>query len=285
MHASATIHPLTNADRSAVRGLLSGRSYTHNHYDWRKLDDWLRDPGMVGMVAEQESRAVACLGVTPVPGGAAWLRIIALAHDQRRTLLDNLWADMRVRLEERLTGPVGVLVFDRWFEDHLRRWNFTRANTIVTLRHRGAHHSPPLPSSISVRQAGQRDIPTIADVDSAAFESLWRHDEGALRLAEAEAATFDVAEADGQIVGYQLSTQHGRTGHLARLAVIPQMQGRGIGARLASNALTHFEKLGIHEVTVNTQGDNHASQHLYQRMGFRRTNHSVPVWTLTLTND
>ena len=68
---------------------------------------------------------------------------------------------------------------------------------------------------------------------------------------------------------------HGRAG-LGRYA-------ESLGRALVADTLNFFfRRAGVSGVTVNTQQDNLASQHLYERMGFRPTGNRVPVWTLRL---
>jgi GNAT superfamily N-acetyltransferase len=186
---------------------------------------------------------------------------------------------MQSGLDERSLAPLGVLALGAWIGSVVRAWGFLHTNAVVTLRQRG--EPPPFqpPLSLRLRDATRDDLPLIAAVDAAAFEPLWRHDTTDLQYAQAAAATFSVAELEGRIVGYQLSTQHGLSGHLARLAVDPGVQKRGVGRSLVAAALGYFHRLGIREVTVNTQHNNQASQSLYQRMGFRYTRQCVPVWT------
>jgi ribosomal-protein-alanine N-acetyltransferase len=239
---------------------------------------------MICWVARNERstrrRPVACLGVTMAPGGASWLRLAALSDGVAPSVLEQLWDRTEASLQARNAWPVAALGLERWIEPHLRSWGFAQTNDVITLCHRGKHHSQPPLVTVRLRDASHHDLPAIARVDEAAFESLWRHDEADLAHAQVAAVIFVVAELEGNIVGYQLSTQHGLNGHLARLAVDPGVQGQGIGRGLVSSALTFFEQRGIREVTVNTQRDNLASQRLYRRTGFESTNHSVPVWTL-----
>jgi ribosomal protein S18 acetylase RimI-like enzyme len=95
-----------------------------------------------------------------------------------------------------------------------------------------------------------------------------------LELAMASADYLTVAELDGQIVGYQLTTASAGGGHLGRLAVLPNCQGRGLG--------TALEGQGAQQVTVNTQDTNMASLSLYQRLGFKLTGEAFPVYQLRL---
>jgi ribosomal protein S18 acetylase RimI-like enzyme len=92
-----------------------------------------------------------------------------------------------------------------------------------------------------------------------------------LRRAFAQAYYATVAENESGIIGYQLSTGGGQRAHLARLAVHPAGQGKGVGRALLSDLFTYLTYRGIPRLSVNTQSDNRVSLSLYQRMGFVRT--------------
>jgi ribosomal-protein-alanine N-acetyltransferase len=89
-----------------------------------------------------------------------------------------------------------------------------------------------------------------------------------------------VAEADGQILGYQLSTRNPLGAHLARLAVRPEMQGRGLGRALIADLIQQAERHGMYHLTVNTQSDNLSSLALYKKIGFSETGERYPVYQL-----
>ncbi|HSB03157.1 MAG TPA: GNAT family N-acetyltransferase, partial [Anaerolineales bacterium] len=84
------------------------------------------------------------------------------------------------------------------------------------------------------------------------------------------------------IIGYQLSTGGGQRAHLARLAVHPAGQGKGVGRALLSDLFAYLTYTGIPKLSVNTQSDNRVSLSLYQRMGFVRTGEQYPVYTFDI---
>jgi ribosomal protein S18 acetylase RimI-like enzyme len=67
-------------------------------------------------------------------------------------------------------------------------------------------------------------------------------------------------------------------GHLARLAVLPDFQGMGIGSALVQDLLWYFRRRGAQRVTVNTQKDNLASLAVYRKAGFFLTGEEYPVF-------
>ena len=92
-----------------------------------------------------------------------------------------------------------------------------------------------------------------------------------------------MAETDGQVLGYQLSTRNPLGAHLARLAVRPELQGRGMGRLLVADLIQQAERHGMYHLTVNTQSDNSASLALYKRIGFRETGERYPVYQFQVT--
>jgi len=93
---------------------------------------------------------------------------------------------------------------------------------------------------VHIRRMAEADIPAVTRTDNAAFEPLWHNSLDTLQRAFSQALTATVAEAEEGIIGYQLTTGHGPRAHLARLAVHPGMQGRGIGQALLSDLFAYW---------------------------------------------
>ena len=92
----------------------------------------------------------------------------------------------------------------------------------------------------------------------------------------------DMIRHASALVGYQISTASPLGGHLARLAVCPEQQCKGIGYSLVVDTLSQFNRRGAQRVTVNTQQDNLASLSLYKKAGFRETREQYPVYQYSL---
>jgi ribosomal protein S18 acetylase RimI-like enzyme len=132
---------------------------------------------------------------------------------------------------------------------------------------------------IRIRKMTETDLPAITAVDGAAFDPLWHNSQETLRRALSQALFATVAEDAGDIIGYQLTTGAGTRAHLARLAVHPAAQRRGVGRSLLGNLFEGLMQNGYLRLSVNTQSDNQVSLRLYQRMGFLRTGEAYPVYT------
>jgi len=276
---------LDEADRQQACDLLQLSRRQHIHLDWQSLPNLLADPLTRCWVVKQDKSIQVLVGATlqklaQVPPKVAWLRLILpSAYD---SILDRAWEALRADLAESGIQQVGLLAVDGWVERLATRWRFEHTNSVVTLERSSGTIPPRVASPLRIRDVVPADLAMIEHVDAAAFHPLWHHNRAALEAAHPQSATFTVIELQGSILGYQLSTWYIDTGHLARLAVKPEAQGKGLGKVLVGEMLRFFEERGITRITVNTQEDNLVSQKLYTSLGFHFTGHRVPVWTLSI---
>jgi ribosomal-protein-alanine N-acetyltransferase len=147
-------------------------------------------------------------------------------------------------------------------------------------------HTPALPAAPAspplLRDAVLEDVPALRALDHAAFTPPWQMHTDELRQAVRYAASVTLALQEERLVGYQISTRHHTSAHLARLAVAPAQQGQGIGAALLHDLLTRFGRRGVRTMTVNTQQHNVQSLRLYARYEFQRNGFDLPVWQRAL---
>ena len=86
-----------------------------------------------------------------------------------------------------------------------------------------------------------------------------------------------VGEVDGQPAGYcSCDLREDGTGSIGLIAVDPRFRRLRLGQSLVEGALEFFRKSGMETATVVTQGQNIASQRLYQRCGF--VTKSIQLW-------
>jgi GNAT superfamily N-acetyltransferase len=74
---------------------------------------------------------------------------------------------------------------------------------------------------------------------------------------------------DRALVGYHVTGRAGSLGYLQRLAVHPDVHGRGLGTALVGDALDWCARRGCSSVLVNTQEINQRALSLYEHLGFR----------------
>jgi len=252
--------------------------FVHRHLDWRTPLDWLGSQPY--LLLEERDSLVAILACPPEPQEAAWIRLFAVEplFDEEE-IFRLLVEKAHHLLESSSSVRLVALALQPWFEELLISSGFSTHQSIVVLEWNEI--LPPVipsPVNMTLRPMQSNDLSVVQHLDELAFEPIWQYSELALVNALAQTAFSTVAEIDSQIVAYQMSTAYTYTGHLARLAVHPQLRRQSIGYNLVRHLLAEFKARGIWRVTVNTQSDNLASQRLYQKLGFHFTGENIPVY-------
>lgn len=285
MHTSqkVKIRSATNKDQKQLANLIHFETYVHRHLDWRPPLDWIEHEPF--LVAEMDRKIIAALACPPDPPGVAWIHLFATAATYSIEPSWNLlWQGAHRRLAE--MGSVkwaAAIPFWQWFSTLLRSSGFTETYRVVMLTwDRGNKLPEPPPSGAILRPMFSDDIERVHQIDSAAFVPIWRNSRDALELAYKQASIATVAELEDQVVGYQISTPTPLGGHLARLAVLPELQGKNIGFNLVSDVLQQFDRRGAQRVTVNTQIDNEVSLALYRKAGFKTSDEEYPIYQLEI---
>jgi ribosomal-protein-alanine N-acetyltransferase len=271
----------TSADYNVVTTLARFERRVHSHLDWRPVEGWLGVQPF--LLAEHGKRAVGALACPPDPPDMAWVRLFAVADDApAQAVWQLLWEPARHQLAAMSVRGVAGLSTGEWMTPLYQSAGFRQTHEVVVLaRPRGPLAAAP-PAPARIRLARPDDYAALIAADQAAFSPPWQLSPAMIETAIALANLITVAEAEGRVVGYQLTTTSHGGAHLARLAVLPEWQGRGIGAALVANLIEHYEARGAHELTVNTQDSNTASLNLYQRLGFRPNGMRFPVFQMTL---
>lgn len=277
MANSFKITQATRQDISSISTFLETAHFVHTHLDWQPLIDWVDSQPFL-LLENQAGNIEAILAIPPDPPQIAWVHCFACSA----TLTPNqawrsLFPTALELLNQQHAEPVAVGL-EEWFTHLLLREGFSIQQKIVVLI--WDHHLPPtipLPAEVLLRPMEPQDIPEVASLDAAAFEKIWTNSEESIRQAYAQAERRTVAEQNGRIIGYEISTSSQYTAHLARLAVLPEFRHQQIGKALVREMLAYFSRLGKIQVTVNTQNDNQASLHLYKTLGFEYTGEDFPV--------
>ncbi len=279
-----SIRAATSEDQSQLANLIHFDAYVHRHLDYRPPLDWIGNHPFD--VLTENSAILAALACPPDPPHVAWLRLFAVAFEiSTERAWNALWPEARQKLlHNRPPTWAAAIPLNRWFENLLEKSHFERTHSIVMLSWRGGPRfslDAPQPG-VRIRPMNPIDLHQVQQIDEAAFVPVWQNSLSCLDFAYRQAAIATVAELDGEMVGYQISTPTAPGGHLARLAVLPHYQGRGIGYAILHDLLFQFNRRGAQAVTVNTQHDNHASLALYQKTGFQKTGEEYPIYQLPL---
>jgi ribosomal-protein-alanine N-acetyltransferase len=270
-------------DKSRLANLIHFEPYIHRHLDWRPPLDWIgQDPYLI---LEKDSETLAALACPPDPADVAWIRLFAVSS---KITVEDAWDELWPAAQSLLARGngslrVAAIPLQSWFRRVLEEADFKRTHKVIVLIWRPGELPPAQErGTLLIRPMNFDDLPIVEEIDKQAFGSVWQNSLPCLRIAYNQAAVATVAEETGEIVGYQISTSTPMGGHLARLAVNPKAQGKGIGYALVRDMLSQFERRSAKAVTVNTQQDNLISLSLYQKAGFRRTGEEYPVYQFTI---
>jgi len=280
---TAPVEPLSRAEKRLVRRFLGDDVLVQQHLGWQHALSWLGAQPFLGYFEHGELQGM--LACPPDEDGITWLRLFSCREEPRiLSIWQPLWsaADAWLGKYTRVEAVNALLIKD-WLQHPLESSGFQPGTRVVVL---SAEISRSLPdrnhSPVEIRRMRGDDFQRVYEIDRAAFDRIWRHSLSQLHRAHRAAASATVAELEGMIVGYQISTASTQGGHLARLAVDPAYQQRGIGSALVVDVLKRFQRQGVIEVTVNTQEDNPASLALYRRLGFQRGKETYPVYQYRL---
>ena len=266
------------SDHQQLSNLIFFENRIHRHLDWRSPLEWLGAPYYWAL--EEGRQITAALACPTEVDGIAWVRLfVYTGHWSPEDAWALLWETARETIMRAGGATVAAIAMQPWFQNVLADSSFENRQHIVMLDWQSQPWAPAQVEGILIRRMAEADIPAVTRVDNAAFEPLWHNSLDTLQRAFSQALIATVAETEQGIIGYQMTTGHGPRAHLARLAVDPAMQGRGIGRALLSDLFAYLTRTGTTRLSVNTQSDNSVSLNLYKKMGFIRTGEEYPVYT------
>jgi ribosomal-protein-alanine N-acetyltransferase len=149
----------------------------------------------------------------------------------------------------------------------------SRPTTIFPTEARG----PTVSKALTVRLADERDLDSLHAVDQAIFGGLAYPYFVLRQIYDAHHEELLVALHDDQVCGYSLtmSSRSSEASWFQGLGVVSRLHGRGIGRRLASEALSLLELHGVRRVRLTVRPDNDIALGLCVSLGFQRTSRAA----------
>ena len=276
-----TILQATSSDTSEIADFLDRAKLVHRHLDWTPLLDWIDCPPFLKYYFNQHLEGI--LACPPEPPGVAWIKCFACNQTSDSA---SIFSSLLVEAKKYLPLSVNhifALGLNEWFKYILQTNNFEKFQDVIVLRYEHKPLEKIVKGVTTVRPMELLDIDEVARIDQTSFESIWTITSSGLKSAFFQAEHTSVAEINGKIIGYELSTANQFSAHLARVAVLPEFQNENIGYQLVSEMVTYFLKQGITEITVNTQDVNHASLKLYKKIGFMTTGDRFPIYRIPVS--
>lgn len=272
--------PSDKVDPLLMQDFVDGNHLSFIHLDWVSSTQRIGQPGCFALFSDGEIKAM--ISCAPENDQAAWIRFFISVRDGNhelyfRKLLD---AAMMILSACQSTG-LFALPQRPWMKSLVEDNDFLPVDEIVNLYLQLELASTPLLEQIpglEIRQMKQRNLLAVEALDEVAFHPEWRLNFESLQKVYQMSSHATVAVLKGVMVGYQAMTSTFDSAHLARLAVTPFFQGKGIGQALASEMLAYCTETGMRRVTVNTQRSNVASLNLYRKLGFVPEDFIMPVY-------
>jgi len=154
-------------------------------------------------------------------------------------------------------------------------FGFERARDLWVMRRSAVQALSPVPD-LGIRAYTDADATELLRVNAAAFAD--HPEQGAMDEADLAARMaetwFDPAgllvAADGpRMLGFHWTKQHSPDlGEVYVVGIDPAAQGRGLGRALTLAGLHHLAGLGVSEVLLYVEADNHAALSTYSKLGF-----------------
>ncbi len=280
------ITPYERSHQQAVLDLVFQSTAVHTHFDWCDTAQWLRTPGAIIRLAWQHTRLLGILGASPSLNGYSWLRLLAFTDDiPTQAIIGLLWEAMSDEMIADGSQQCAVLLAENWPTRYLPALGFAYQEDIITLCRGRSRPIEPQPSPATIHIADNDDLGVMAEIDLAAFSPLWQMSHLEIYQAYRIAAASTVALINDTVIGFQISTVYQDRAHLARLAILPDAQGQGIGSALITDLIERFHRRRVYTLTVNTQESNLRSQRLYQRFNFKRNGYDLPIWIAQLKGE
>jgi len=275
---SISVRLAKSSDERRLSPWLILQSNSYIRFSPKALGHWLSTQSV--FVAEDRSGFVGFLLCLPTYGEFAAIigLVVANLWDVEEVIAALLEGGMPL-LRRRGIAALNCVTGADWLAGALVNLDFQFSTRLASYLKDDADIPVHGNTQVTVRDLSEKDVPGVLDVDAAAFAPMWRQDEDLL-LSYLQPRTYLIgAEWQRTLIGYASGAWNGDRGHINRLAVHPQTQGRGVGSRLLAESLIRFRKRDVRHVTLNTQADNEASRRLYERFGF----HLVDLCTQAFT--
>lgn len=277
MPSNFNIHQAEIKDTSVIANFLANADCIHRHLDWQGVLEWI--PEKPFLVLQNNERVLGLLTCPPDLENIAWIRCFASNNVANLPLVWEALFKEVCNTPPLAGSSLYSVGLNDWFADTLRASQFENFQDIVVLMwNQRMPQQKSLDSSLIIRPMEISDLQKVADLDQNSFETIWVNPLDKLNLAFLQAEHASVADYNGRIVGYELSTANHFSAHLARIAIHPDFQQKHIGSQLIIEMFRYFSRKGILQISVNTQSSNNASLALYKSLGFELTGERFPVF-------
>jgi len=275
----SSIRPATKKDIPTLSKLIKSGQLAHKHLDWRSPLDRINESPF--LIMQKSGRLVASLACPPDPPKTAWIQLfLSTAGESSKSNWNSLLQEALKYLKDSSAKHLLAIPIYPWFSALLEGSGFREVSRVIVLNlNINDHKKQKYDPNMSIRDMQLSDISELEILDRKTFGPVWHNTEKSLMAAFNQAYKATVLEDEKSIIGYQISTLSQRSVHLARLAVLPKYQTKGIGSVILSDLIFHLKSEKKEILSVNTQNNNICSINLYKKFGFQETNEFFPVFS------
>ena len=283
------IYPSRNLDVDQQTFFLNGYHLQFSHLDWVASKTWISSE--LSYTLMENGHILAMLSCANENPHVAWIRYFACNQSYHHTTAFNtLLDDARDGLKSQNISNLYALASHEWVQRLLENESFHFHDEIITMHLDAKSFNNLYPPSgskespFTFRAIHDEDLEDIYRIDHNAFHPMWQLGKANLTRC-LELSNFNqIAMYQNQIIAYLMSERIFDHQHLSRIAVEPAFQGKQLASKMISNMIEDGLTKGTDRFSVNTNRANQISQALYQKVGFRPSEHTLPVYALTLEN-
>jgi len=265
-----------------LQAFINGPQLAFEHLDWLPSQSRLNEESTFCLIDDDEIQAV--LSVAPENRNFGWLRFFFAQRDGNHNAnFEQLINHAKNWLKNQQITDLYSLATNEWIERLLIKNGFQLNNQIVSLSSQELTvKAQTFPENLQIRPMRLDDIPELESLDELCFRPPWQLNQSSLEKSYIKGTNSSVVSQAGRLVSYQITDNVFDHLHLARIAVHPDLQGKGIARQLMADMINYFKDYAIQTYSVNTQADNLASLRLYHSFGFKEEGRPTPVYLFEL---
>jgi ribosomal protein S18 acetylase RimI-like enzyme len=277
-----TVVQAQTSDYKLVLDFINTCPYYFHHLDWHMPVDWLgTQPYYIAYYQGQINAVFVC---PYLKDPQVWIRCFSGRAINSASIAWQL-------MLEKCCNNLSLCKVDSLFSISLQEWytrllldsGFHLDNQIVVLENQiNGRQIEVIPvPGLELSRMQPLELNEVWELDRQCFQPLWQMSrEDIMTAFHVSENCATIRDHEGRLIGYQISNSLPTGGHLARIAVHPNYQGKGVGRYLLQDLLQKFIMAGVTRVTVNTQIDNRTAIQLYESSGFIQTGEKYPVFRL-----
>ena len=122
--------------------------------------------------------------------------------------------------------------------------------------------------TITFRKMTAEDAEQVAEIDFKSFSVPWKMTDY-WKYAQEKNIEAVVGEIDKKIVAYAAAFVSFEEAEVFKIAVTPELRGKGFGAKIFSELIKAVKKRGAKAITLEVRPSNIAAVRLYEKFGLK----------------